>query len=195
LYPVIIMMALGTSCATIPDPEVNYRLPATSQDLNGMEILLKVEDARASKETLGKGARNAFKQFSGNMSFSLARGSEPGIRMGLYDVPSLMKEAFQRRLENMGARVVSVVREGGHELLIVLKHFMLDLEGRTWTFSMAYEARLRKEEIDLVKQMVSGEAERFRLAGRAQADALLGELFTDMVNRLDMVKLIDDADL
>jgi len=188
----IMMMALGSSCTTIPDPEVNYRLPAASETLKGMEIRLRVVDARSAKQTLGSGARNEFKQFSGNISFSVAQGNEPGIRMGLYDVPSLMKEAFQRRLENMGANIASGRRDGNHELLIVLKDFLLDLQGRTWTFSMAYEACLRKDDMDLAKQVISGEAERYKLAGTDQADAVLEDLFTDTVNKLNMVKLFQE---
>jgi hypothetical protein len=60
---------------------------------------------------------------------------------------------------------------------------------------MAYEARLSKDGKVLARQIVSGEGERMKIMGREQADIILGEVFTDLVNRVDLDRLFREAGL
>ena len=60
---------------------------------------------------------------------------------------------------------------------------------------MDYEARLLHDNRILKKQMISGTAERFRLWGLKQADTVMSEIMTDMVNRLDVAKMFREAHL
>ena len=157
--------------------------------------MLLFEDHRAAGELLGKGAQKEFKNFSGNISFSLARGKESGFKMGIYDLPSLFTEAFKRRLKNLGIEVVSEREEGKNTIIIDLKEFLLDLKNRKWVVSMEYEAKLETDGKVLAKQMISGQAERVKLIGRKQADVVLGEIFTELVNKLDVGRLFQQAGL
>jgi len=195
LMGIFLILGFVVSCATIPELKVNYRLPLKSEDLRGKKVFLAFEDARKSKDLIGKGAQEDFQGFSGNVSLSLARGDEPGFRMGVYTIPSLFMEVFKRRLENLGIEVVSR-REGAEtQLAIVLEVFLLDLVDRKWVVTMGYEARLMKNGQILAKQMISGQAERLKLVGRGDADKVMEEIFTDMVNRLDVPRLFKQAGL
>ena len=192
---ILILLVIMVSCTIINNLKVNYRLPPKSDELKGRKVFLSFKDIRTVKDILGKGAREDFKIFSGNISLSLARGEEEGFKIGVYDFPSFFMEAFKRSLENSGIEVVAEREKSEVELAIVLKDFLLDLIDRKWEITMGYEARLIKDKKVLAKQMMSGQAERFKLIGLDQADVVVGEIFTDMVNRLDLGRLFRQARL
>ena len=184
-----------SACSPLPYLEVNYRLPLRSESLKGQKVSLDLEDARPGKDMIGRGARDDFGDFSGNMSLAVAREAGTGIRMGVYEAPSLFKEAFQKRLENAGAEVLLIKEKGVPDLTVVIQKFLLDLVDRRWTVQMAYEARLSKDGKVLARQIVSGEGERMKIMGRDQADVILGEVFTDLVNRVDLDRHFREAGL
>ena len=192
---ILSVLVVMVSCATIPYLTVNYRIPPRSGELKGKRVYLGFEDIRKVKTIFGKGAQKEFENFSGNFSFSLARGDEPGFKIGVFDLPSLFQEVFKRRLENLAVEVIPERKKDQIEVVIVLKKFLLDLIGRNWVVTMDYEARLVKDERVAAKQMISGQAERVKLVGRKQADTVLGEIFTDMVNRVDVGRLFLQANL
>ncbi|MEE9612502.1 MAG: hypothetical protein V3W19_14710 [Desulfatiglandales bacterium] len=192
---ILFLLAAVVSCATVSDLKVTYRLPPKSDELKGKKVFLGFQDARASKDILGEGAKREFKGFSGNILFSLVRDEGEGFRIGIYDVPSFFREVFKRRLENLGAEVLPKRKEGEIELVIVLNDFLLDLVSREWVATIDYEAKLVKGEEDLGTQLISGKAERFKWVGRGQADVVMGDIFSDMINRLDVVRLFKQANL
>jgi len=185
LFMVFMVTALA-SCTSLPELNVSYRLPPGSDELKGRKIFLAIEDKRATREILGETAKKEFQGFSGNISFSLARDTDKGFKLGLYDLKSLFREAFIRRFENMGLIVVSKREESHVELVIVVNEFVLDLVGRNWVTSMGYEARLEKDGSVRARQKRDGQAERIKLVGRSQADIMMGDIFTDIVNSLDV---------
>ena len=79
-------------------------------------------------------------------------------------------------------------------MAIILKEFLLDLIDRKWTVTAAYEARLVKDKKVLAKQTITSRGERVKLVGRRQADTVLSEIFTEMINRLDVKRLLEQAD-
>jgi hypothetical protein len=192
---IILISALMISCASIPQLKVRYQLPPQSDRLKGRKVVLVVEDARPETVIVGNGAKEDFENFPGTISLSIARQNEPGLTIGLYEPSALIEEGFRRRLENEGMELVSRQTPGGSELLIVLNEFLLDLVDRRWKVKMSYEAKLLKEGKVLETRTVSGEAERFKLIGRDEADRALGEIFTDMINRLDVLGLFHSAGL
>lgn len=181
------------SCASIPELQVLYELPSPSKQLKGRSVALTVDDERASKKVLGKRAEEEFKGFSGNIALSIADYNKREFKVGIFSVPDLMREAFKRKLENLGVEVLPEKTLGKPELVIVLKEFFLDLEGREWVAKMSYEARLIKGQTALANQIINGQAERYQLFGRDSADTLMGEIFTDMVNALDLSRLFKQA--
>ncbi len=189
----LLVSLLMVSCASIPELQVLYKLPPPSKQLKGRVVALTVDDDRALKTVLGKGAEEEIKGFSGNISLSIADYSEKEFKVGIFNAPDLMREAFKRKLENLGVEVLSEKTLGKLELVIVLKEFSLDLEGREWVAKMSYEARLIKGKATLANQIINGRAERYQLFGRDSADTLMGEIFTDMVNALDLSRLFKQA--
>jgi hypothetical protein len=163
--------------------------------LKGKKVFVGFEDARKSKDLIGKGAQEQYKNFSGNITLYFARGDEDGFRIGVYHIPSLFKAVFKERLEYMGAEVVSEKKESETEMMIVLKDLVLDLVDRDWVVTMDYEAKLMKDGEFLASQTISGQAERLKVLGRRDADKLMGEIFTDVVNKLDVPRLFQQAGL
>ncbi|MFH1488990.1 MAG: hypothetical protein ABII06_08810 [Pseudomonadota bacterium] len=181
------------ACSPIHYLNINYRLPSKTEALKGRKVFLGLEDSRPVKDIIGDGARKEFEKYSGDISFSLAKGDDPGFKIGVYEVPSLFKEAFKNRLENLGMEVLPEGERGAAGLVIVLKEFILDLQNRKWQVKMGYEARLIQDGKMLSRQTISGQGERLKLFGRGQADTVTGEIFTDLVNRLDVEGLFRQA--
>lgn len=192
---IILLLLLVFSCATIPELKVHYQLPPPSDNLKGKRVYLGFEDARKTSEMFGNAAKQEFGNYTGNISFSVARYNEPGFKIGPFKLTDMVKEGFKRRLENAGLEVVSVKSGDEPQILIVLNEFMIDLVDRKWAAKMAYEARLMKDGKTLSSQIISGEAERLKLVGRREADTVSGEIFTDMINRLDLVRLFQQGNL
>jgi hypothetical protein len=185
ILAILILYIFTASCASIPELKVSYQLPPASAQLKGQKVLLTIKDARTYKEVLGKEAKNELLDFSGNFSFSVAQHKETEVKAGIYRVVGMMREGFRRRLQNDGLIPV----------LQVLNEFFLDRAGRDWVFKMDYEARLIRNGKVLSKENVSGEGSRYNFSGRSAAETVLGEIFTDSVNRLDINKLFQRAGL
>jgi hypothetical protein len=194
LMPGIFAALLFTqACSSIAYIQLNDRLPAKANALEGRKVFLAVEDERKTKEFAGRGVKREFDNFSETLSYSVRKGTEPPLKLGLYDAPSLVKEAFRLRIENEGVEIVPEKKASQVELVFVLQEFSLDLIDRTWKVRLGYEARLVKNGAVLSKQFATGEAERLKIIGTEQADAVVGDLFADVMNRINLVKLFRDA--
>jgi hypothetical protein len=191
----VILFIFTASCASIPELKVSYQLPPASAQIKGQKVLLTIKDERGNKEVLGKQAKNELLDFSGNFSLSVARHQEAEVKAGIYKVVGMMREGFRRRLENDG--LIPVLQESANEpqLLIALNEFFLDRAGRDWVFKMGYEARLIRNGEVLSRENISGEGARYNFSGRGAAESVLGEIFTDSINRLDINKLFQRAGL
>jgi hypothetical protein len=192
---VLSLFAIIVSCTTIPQVNVLYRLPPKKAELKDLKVFLSFEDKRADKDFLGAGAKADYKNFSENFSFSIATGTDKGFRIGVFDLPSLIMETFKRRLEYSGITVLKEVGGEDAEVVIVLKEFLLDEVSWKWLFKMSYEAKLMKDGRELTKQMISGDGERYKLIGTKEADTLVGETFTDLVNQLNVESLFQQGHL
>jgi hypothetical protein len=187
------IFALMVTCTKIQYIQVDYRLPPELAGLKGRKVLLSFQDKRNPKDIIGAGAKSDYKNFSNNFSYSLARGTEEGFKIGVFDLNDLFIETFTNRLENSGLIVLKEKGEEEAEVVIVLNEFLLDRVKLTWKFSMAYEARLVKEGAVVTTQMKSGKGERLKLVGRKEADKVVGEIFTDMVNRWDVERFFQEG--
>ena len=193
----VVLILLGmVSCTTIiPELQVHYTLPTPSDQVKGRDVRLTIEDRRTDTSILKRGAREEFKIFSNNVALRVSDGGAKETNIGIFQVASLMREAFQRRLARSGITVVSGSSENVPELVISIKEFSLDLAGREWLAKMSYEARLTGEDGAVATQSVNGQATRYKVMGRDAADDLMSEIFTDMVNALNMARLFDQAEL
>ncbi len=194
LFSQILLISLFISaCATKSYINVNYRLPVSSDSLQGETLFIKFTDVRADKSIFGKNAKAEFNNFTGIFSFSIDGGKKKSFVVGAFDLPSLFKEAFSKRLENVGIGVITEEEKAGSILEIVLQEVVLDLVDRKWVAEISYEARLIKDDILMAKESINGKAERTKVFRQKDAEKVLSDIFTAVINKLDVNKLVKKA--
>ncbi len=97
---------------------------------------------------------------------------------------------FTKRFKNSGIEALSEKNVNAPVIEVRLMQFYLDLKDRKWICDIKYEARLVRGTKLIAKETVSGRSERLKVFGRKEAEQSLGEIFTDMINRLDLKTLL-----
>lgn len=129
---VMFMGVLVLACATKSYINVNYQIPLSSYDLKGEKIFLEIKDMRPDKTIFSEKAKNKFKNFTGLFLFSLSQGEKKNYVVGAFDLPSLFKAAFSRRLENLGIVMLKEAETTEPVIEIDLQKFFLDLVDRSF---------------------------------------------------------------
>ncbi len=174
---------------------VDYQVPATSHELEGQIVRLQVEDVRPSGSILSPGAAYQFPEFDGNYSLAWIMPGQERILAGEHKLTELFKTVFEKRLAEQGVSAVYTSDTRVPLLTITLKQFTLDLRNRKWMADLSYDAVLTQTDHPIAKENVHGSAERVRIVGRKGADMVFSEIFSDVVNRLDLPKLFRNAKL
>ncbi len=187
------LLILTGACSTKPFLIVHYQLPSPAETLAGKAVSLVITDIRKTKAFLSESAKKSLPEFNETYSLVVLKADNSGNLLGVYEVDALLAETFKQRLNNLGLQVTPSANQGGYELEIKLKEFKLDLAGRNWVVKMNYQASLSKNNRLLAMESVDGSAQRLKVMGTGDAEKLLGELLTDMVNKLDLVKLFQQA--
>ena len=185
------MTTLIIACASKPFLKVQYQLPSSSTALTGESISLAVSDRRNDDSFLSSNAKKSIKNFNDTYSLVVLHDDGSGNLIGAYDLDSLLREIFRQRLKNEGLQVIAIADSADANLEIELKEFKLDIVDRKWILRMGYQASLSQNKGILAKESVSGSAERLKVMGKTDAEKILGELVTDMVNKLDVVDLFE----
>ena len=191
--PALALAFFAGACTPKPYLKVQYQMPSPTSTLEGKKVALAVSDMRAKKTVLSENARMSLKNFDETFSLVVLREDGSGNLIGVYDLISLFTEVFQQRLQNEGIHVATVADHSPPELKIEIMEFQLDFAKRKWIVSMNYRASLLKNGSPLSKESVSGEAERLKVRGKSDAEKVLGELLTDMVNKLNLANLFQQA--
>ena len=181
------------ACATFYDLRVRYQLPEASSTLDGIRMELAFQDDRPAKAILGPGAVPEFKNFTGDITFSIEDATGAELTRGQYREMEMVREAFKKRIEAEGVTVAAPGETGGLRLTVVVNRLLLDLMDGRWVAQVEFEARLEKDGTLLATQKISGEAERHLLVGRREAHRAVSDIFTESVNRLDFNDLIQQA--
>jgi hypothetical protein len=189
----MIMAALVSACASKPFLKVQYQLPSSSKAQTAERIALAISDRRNDDAFLSRKAKESIKNFNGTYSLVVLRDDGSKNLIGTYDLDSLLKEIFKHRLENEDVRVIASADDSDASLEIQLREFRLDIVDRKWVLRMSYQAELSRNGGLIAKTSVNGSAERLKLMGKSDAEKILGDLVTDMVNRLDVAKLLQQA--
>lgn len=196
LIPAILTLSLvflAGACTPKPFLKVQYQLPPQSNTLEGKKVALTVSDMRGKKTILTETARKSLKEFNGTFSLVVVRDDGSGNLIGVYDFNSFLTEVFQQRLKNEGIQVAALADSDVPELKIEILEFQLDLAGRNWVVKMNYRAGLLENGRLLSKESVSGEAERLKVRAKSDAEKILDELLSDIVNKLNLVRLFQQA--
>ncbi len=189
----MVMAAFVSACASKPFLKVQYQLPPSSKALTGERIALAISDRRNDDAFLSSNAKKSIKNFNGIYSLVVMADDGSGNLIGAYDLDSLLKEIFRQRLENEDVRVIATADDSDASLEIQLKEFKLDVVDRKWVLRMSYQAELSKNSGLIAKESVNGSVERLKVMGKSDAEKILGDLVTDMVNRLHVARLLQQA--
>ena len=177
---------LSSFCASKNLLTVNYQLPRESVELKDNLVALTVKDIREDTRIVTPSAKKALKNFTGDFVLIVAKENKDDKLAGAFSFSSMMREIFRRRLENAGVRVVSKEDIGSPVVEIVLKSFKLDLANRKWIIEMSYQANLIKQNRVVAGEKITGSAERLRVVSGKYAEIIIGELVTDVANRLNL---------
>jgi hypothetical protein len=196
LFSLVMLMGVWVAgCATKSYININYRLPLSSYDLKGKKVFLQIKDMRSHKAVFSEKAKTKFKNFTGLFLLSLSQKEKNNYVVGAFDFPSLFETAFSRRLENMGIEILTEPKETEPVIEIDLQNFLLDLVDGKWVAQISYEARLMKENQLLAREIISANAKRYKWLSQGDVEKVLGEIFTDLVNNLNLDKLFQQAEL
>ena len=195
LFLVAVIAGMLTACAGGDYIHVSYQLPVQLETLESHDLFLQIVDRRTAATLFGEKAREKFSNFTGNFSLSLSRNLQSTSLLGAYDLKGLFQAALAARLEQLHIRVLTAPEPATPSLEIGLTEFKLDKIGHQWVVRMAYEAALMIDGSRLASQSVAGQGERFGLRGRREANRLVGEVFTDVINRLDLNAMLRQTDI
>jgi hypothetical protein len=188
---IILLIPIATNfCASKNYLIVNYQLPAESAELKETRVALTVKDIRENPAIVTESAKKALKNFSGDFVLYVAKENKEYKLQGAFGLSSMIRKIFKHRLENAGVQVVTEEDFEDSIVKIVLKEFKLDLQNRKWIIKMNYEANLIKQNRVVAGETVSGSAEQLRVISGKNAEMVIGELVTDMVNRLNLNELL-----
>jgi len=186
--------ALAAACSSEkPFLIVHYQLPSASEALAGEKVAVTVNDLRKDKAFLSQSAKESLLAFNDTYSLVVVKKDGSGNLIGIYDLNALVAEIFTKRLANMGLQVVPAAESADYRLEIRLNEFKLDLADRKWVAAMDYQADLIKDGRVRAMETISGSAERLKLMAKRDAEKLLSELLTDMANKLDLARLLQQA--
>jgi uncharacterized lipoprotein YajG len=193
---ILLLAAFGLAgCAAPSYLNIDYRLPGATQLSPGSPVFLRVVDERSSQEVFGPAAQDSFRNFTGIYALYLGVDSDQKILTGSYTLAALFQTAMTRRLERQGFRVVNAPDPGTPILEIAINQFLLDRVGNEWHMNIGYEARVLRGKKINARESVSAEGQRVRLFGFREAEEILGEVFSDSINRLNIAKLFKNAGL
>ena len=193
LYMRILLIGLVlTACAGSSYIQVRYQLPLASDQLAGKVVSLDFKDLRTRKNFLSDSAQKDFESFSGLFSLSLVKQNQEDELIGAFDIESLFKEAFRKRLAAMGIKVVPA--GGGIPVMeLDLRDFFLDYRSRKWITSVSFQARLLTDKGPTAAESVNITGERTKTFGKNNVEKHLSEIFSECLNKLNIAKLFRET--
>ena len=195
LFLGLIVIGFLSGCAARTYLKVDYNVPNAAQDLRGQVVHLRVTDQRTSPSILTTDAARQFPEFSGVYSLAWIMPDQQRILAGEHHLAELFETVFEKRLNALGGGTTDSTDAGTPVLTIELKQISIDLQNHKWKAALNYEAVLSREGHPLAKESIRGSAERVQIIGIKGADTMFGEIFSDVVNRLDLIKLFGNARL
>lgn len=194
LILIVVTAFCAGACTQSQFLKVHYQLPPEPDTSKNMTVNLSFKDMRRNKAILSEAARADLTDFSGYFTLVVGPANTDGILLGAYELESLIIEVFKYRLQHSGVEVVEA-KDSNVDLAIGLTDFRLDLKSRKWIFSMSYQLDLTKSGKLLASDKIDGNAERLKTYGARDANIVISELVTDMINRLDVAAFFKNTGL
>ena len=190
-----LFLAVGIACAKKPFIYVDYRLPPGMDSLEGRTVFVETNDLRVNKEVFNPRAKKVFKNFTGLFSLTLVKSDDEQTLKGAYTLPRLFETALKERLQNMGITIEKEQSPNTPIFKIEINQFRVNLVGQKWIADISYEVHLTQDQKTTSRETVTGSAERLKIMGGGGAEKIMGEIFTEMINRLDINRLFQQANL
>ena len=192
LLTAVVILLMLVACAKPYHFYVKYDLTETSVTLRGQKVFLKVLDGRDSADFLSQKARNEFDMWDGRFAL-YHTPKKPKGDIETYPLAGLIEAAMKKRLESMGITVAAEKIDDTPLFEVTLNTFFLDLNDRTWLSDFSYEVKVTRDNQKVGREKVSGQAERTKIMGRGAGEILVGDIFTESINKLDIEKLFKNA--
>jgi hypothetical protein len=192
LLPLMTILILLVACAKPYHFYVKYDFPESSDGLKGQKVTLQVLDGRDSKIFLSEKANNEFDMWDGKFAMYHSP-KKPEGEVQTYPLTGLIEAAMKKRLQSMGITVVQEKMDKVPVFQLTLNKLSLDLSDRTWVSDFSYEAKLTLDDQKTGREKVSGQAERTKVMGRGAGEILMGDIFTESINKLNIKKLFVNA--
>ncbi len=193
---ILLLLATGCcSCAKQSYINVDYRLPSSTNTLTGRTVFVETRDLRSDTMIFNKAAQEKFEDFTGLFSLSLAMPNDQQKILGAYLLPILFETALKQRLEKLGVAIAGEPSPTVPVFQIKISQFHINLADQKWLAEISYEASLTQDTQLVAREVVSGSAERLKLMGSGGAEKVIGEIFTEMINRLNIERLFQQAKL
>lgn len=185
----IVIFGSITACAQRPYLEVNYQNIAASNQLDGKQVRIQVKDLRTNPAIFTPEAASEFQGFQDQYRLFVISEASQKVSFGDQDLTGLVYQVFSLRLKKMGAEVVAFDRDDVPLLQVLIKNLKIDLRDSRWVTSVSFEGNLSVENRLVARETVSGEAERIKILGNKGADDTFSGIFSEIINRLNIVKL------
>jgi hypothetical protein len=195
LFISFIFIVHFSGCAGRSYLMINYQVPEASRELQGQVVHLRITDQRPTESILTAEADHQLPMFMGLYNLTWMMPDHQSIQAGERPLTKLFKTVFEKRLTVLGCGTTDSVDAGTPVLTIALKQVTLDLQNREWKADLSYDATLSLADHPTAKENIRGNAERVRILGSKGADKVFSEIFSDVVNRLDLPKLFRSAEL
>jgi hypothetical protein len=82
-------------------------------------------------------------------------------------------------------------QEDADRLEVAVQTFRIDLKKHKWVADLGYAVSLHKPSGTVLTEKIRGKAERVKLVGKGDIEKVIGEIFSDSVNRLNLKRLLD----
>ncbi len=187
----IVLFGLLASCASNPALRINYELTPETNQYKNKKVSLAFKDGRTEKTILNQEALERLDNFNYTYEFAIASENNDSPVLGTFKLSELYKEAFTLRLKNLGVEVAPK-NEAIPEIVLVLNEYKLTLDERNWTISLNLAANFYKNDRLFSKEKIVTSAERAGLMARKSvAEQITSEIFSEIVNKLDLKKLFE----
>lgn len=172
---------------------VDYQLPPGSLQLDGVQVRMQIKDMRKEKQLLSAAAAAEFEGFNDRYNLAWITQNKNRQKAGNFDLQDLIRETFAKRLELLGVHVIRTGRINAPLFQVEVMDMKIDLKDHNWMAAMSCRVTLEGDNGTIAHQEVTGSAQRAKIVGRKGADLVLSELFTDVINRTDLVRLFEQA--
>ena len=190
-----LILVMGIACAKNPYIYVDYRLPTITDNMQGRSVFVETHDLRSNKEVFNPRAKKAFENFTGLFSLTLIKSDDEQTLKGAYTLPMLFETAIKERLKSLEINIAERQTPTTPIFKINLNQFQVNLVGQKWIADISYEVSLTQDNQTVSREVVTGSAERLKLVGSGGAEKIIGEMFTEMINRLNISRLFQQANL